>query len=340
MRQIKVKDSIIMVGGKIEDFPHFLPENRKTIIITDENIYHYYREKFSEYPVIKIGTGESVKVLNTVQNIIGQLIQLEADRSSMILGIGGGIVCDITGFVASVFMRGVSFGFISTTLLSQVDASVGGKNGVNLEGYKNIIGVFNQPKFVICDPTLLLTLPKRELSCGFAEIIKHVLIADAKMLEFLEEKSTEALSLKPVVINQLIEHSVNIKAHIVNQDEKEKGERKKLNFGHTFGHAIEKIRKGNHGEAVAIGMVLAAKISKIEGLIDETDLQRITKIIQAYDLPVECPYEIETLFKILKKDKKRDGDSIHFILLNRIGEALIKTYTFDHLHQVCEKIDE
>jgi 3-dehydroquinate synthase len=209
--------------------------------------------------------------LETVTTIFNQLVDMEVDRSTLILGIGGGIVCDIAGFVASTYMRGTPFGFVSTTLLSQVDASVGGKNGVNFGGYKNMVGVFNQPEFVVCDMMLLKTLPFREIQCGFAEIIKHGAIADHRMLDFIENHRDAALDLESRIVEHLVYRSVEIKAGVVTRDEREKGERRKLNFGHTFGHAIEKLTGIPHGEAVGIGMVMAAALSVKKGLLSPVD---------------------------------------------------------------------
>ena len=160
-------DSAILIGERLQALGEYVPEDGQVIIITDTNVRHYYSKDFPSEGVIEIGTGENIKSLDTVQDIYGNLLKLEADRSSFIVGIGGGIVCDITGFVASTYMRGVRFGFVPTTLLSQVDASVGGKNGVNVGGYKNMAGVFNQPEFVICDLNLLRTLPEKEVLSGF-----------------------------------------------------------------------------------------------------------------------------------------------------------------------------
>ena len=184
---------MIHVGARLADIAQYLPD-RPLVIITDKNLKAHYGRVFPEAPVISIGTGEAVKTLTTVEFILKQLMELGCDRSVFILGIGGGIVCDIAGFVASIFMRGVDFGFVSTSLLSQVDASVGGKNGVNVSAFKNMAGVFNQPRFVVCDPTMLHTLPSSEVSNGLAEIVKHALIADAGMLTYIEKNRCKALN--------------------------------------------------------------------------------------------------------------------------------------------------
>ena len=223
MKEIKIHGgtgpSSILVGEGLQAVKMHIPVAR-IIIITDTNVRRLYQEGFPPGDIIEIGTGEGIKNLDTVQTIYGKLLGLEADRSAFILGIGGGIVCDIAGFVASTYMRGLRFGFVSTTLLSQVDASVGGKNGVNFGGYKNIVGVFNQPEFVIADMSLLATLPEREKCCGFAEIVKHAAIADAALFLYLEQHWKKALDLDTEVIEKLVYESVLIKSSIVRRDEK------------------------------------------------------------------------------------------------------------------------
>ncbi|MBU2452204.1 MAG: 3-dehydroquinate synthase, partial [Proteobacteria bacterium] len=212
--------SSIHVGESLRNLDKYLPSTQ-VVIVTDENIKKYYKKDFPDVPVITIGTGEGIKTLSTVEAILKELINYSCDRTSFIVGIGGGIVCDITGFAASIFLRGINFGFVSTSLLSQVDASVGGKNGVNLESYKNMVGVFNQPEFVICDIDLLNTLPKKEISNGLAEIVKHALISDESMFDFIENNKQKALDLDYDTIFKLVSDSVNIKSQVVQQDEKE-----------------------------------------------------------------------------------------------------------------------
>ena len=231
--------SKIVIGESLENLEKYTPSTKK-IIITDENLNRLYHHRFPPWNVIEIGTGEKIKTLETVVYIFKKLVELEIDRSCFIIGIGGGIVCDITGFVASTYMRGLPFGFVSTSLLSQVDASIGGKNGVNFDGYKNMIGVFNQPHFVICDPEMLKTLPHKELLSGFAEVVKHAAIGSEELFIFLEKNFPRALALDAGTLEKLVYDSVIIKAKVVEKDEKEKGERRILNFGHTLGHALEK----------------------------------------------------------------------------------------------------
>lgn len=329
----KLGTSSIHVGESLDNLSSYLPSGQ-CIIITDENIQQLYQDRFPELPIITIGTGEKIKTLETVTSILRQFIDLSADRSSFIVGIGGGIVCDIAGFAASTYMRGLKFGFVSTTLLSQVDASVGGKNGVNLDAFKNMVGCFNQPEFVICDINLLNTLPKPEISNGMAEIVKHAMIQDAALFEFLENNQRNALDLDWDTIFRLVSDSVNIKSTIVQRDEKETGERRKLNFGHTIGHAIEKIDGTPHGRAVSIGMAAAAQFSLAKGYICTTDVQRIKSLLTGLDLPIILDYDADTLIAAALKDKKREKDDIYYILLEKIGSACIEKMSVSRMRQL------
>jgi 3-dehydroquinate synthase len=314
--------STILVGEQLQNLERYIPAG-KAVIITDTNVRQFYQKDFSHFDIIPIETGEKIKNLDTARYIYKSLVELEADRSTFIIGIGGGIVCDITGFVASTYLRGVRFGFVSTTLLSQVDASVGGKNGVNFEGYKNMIGVFNQPEFVICDLDLLKTLPEKEILCGMAEIVKHAAIGDADLFAFLEENYKKALELDFSVIEKLVYDSIVIKSAIVNRDEKEQGERRKLNFGHTFGHAIEKTTGAPHGEAVSAGMVMASDLSVKRGSLPAQEAERIKKLLQKLKLPIRLQADRKKVLDALQKDKKRKGDIIYFVLLNNIGNPFV-----------------
>lgn len=335
-KTIKIKggagDSVVMVGENLSNLGRYMPVE-KTVIITDKNVWRRHGKNFPPCRVIKIEPGEKAKTLDTVRDIYQRLLELEADRSSFIVGIGGGVVCDIAGFAASTFLRGLRFGFVSSTLLSQVDASVGGKNGVNLGGYKNIVGVFNQPQFVICDLNLLSTLSRRELLNGFAEIIKHAAIYDVILFRFLEENYEKALALDRDTLARLVYDSIKIKASVVSRDEKEKGERRKLNFGHTFGHAFEKTKGILHGEAVAAGMVAACKISFKKGFLETGELERIKKLIKLYGLPVELPFNRSKVFDAIKKDKKREDASVHFVFLSGIGSAFVKEIPIGELEK-------
>jgi len=237
-------------------------------------------------------------------------------------------------------MRGLDFGFISCSLLSQVDASVGGKNGINFGKLKNMLGVFNPPQFVICDPELLKTLPKREVRSGFGEVIKHAIIKDKELFDFLLEERDNLLNLNPKYIADLMYRAVNIKTAVVEEDPTEKGERKKLNFGHTIGHAIENNSPLTHGEAISVGMVLACILSQQElGLNKETS-QKIVNLLQAYQLPTHFDIDAETINLYLGKDKKKDKDAIHFILLEDIGNAVIQSIEIVKLNNLMPSILE
>ena len=326
MKQLQIQgaDSLssILVGEHLQNLARYVP-TPTPVIITDENVGRRYADQFPPGHVITIGAGEGIKTLDTVRRIYTELVSLEADRTTCIVGIGGGIVCDITGFVASTYLRGVRFGFVASTLLAQVDASVGGKNGVNFGGYKNMVGTFNQPAFVLCDLDMLRSLPADQLQCGFAEIVKHAAIADAEMFEALEKDADKALALDPVVIERLVHDSLIIKSTIVNRDEKETGERRRLNFGHTFGHAIEKVTGVPHGQAVSVGMVLAAGISQRRGLITARENKRLSALLEQLNLPTRMTFDQEAALEALGKDKKREGDRVHFVLLNGLGQTVI-----------------
>jgi 3-dehydroquinate synthase len=331
----KTGHSRIVVGESLKNLPDYLPET-PVVIITDEIVAGLYEKDFPEAPIIKIGMGEGIKTLDTVARIYRELIRLEADRSAFLLGIGGGIVCDVTGFVASTYLRGVRFGYAPTTLLAQVDASVGGKTGVNVDGYKNMAGVFSQPEFVVCDPGVLKTLPERDFCSGFAEIVKHGAISDADYFSFLEKNAEKALALDMAVLERIIYDSVAIKAGVVNQDETEKGERRKLNFGHTFGHAVEKTTGLPHGEAVSIGMIVAARLSEAKGMLAKADVDRMMNLLSRFRLPILIQGDCGKLIDAMARDKKRERDMIHFVLLAAIGRAVVEKISLAELEAVLD----
>ena len=314
--------SRILIGERLENLQRYVPE-AKLIVITDVNVGKLYPLDSMAADVVTIGTGEAIKTLDTVRDIYARLISSGADRSAFIVGVGGGIVCDITGFAASTFLRGVRVGVVATPLLAQVDASVGGKNGVNYEGYKNMVGLFHQPEFVICDPELLKTLPRKEISCGLAEIVKHAAIADADLFAYLEKHAEDILALDRRAIEKLVRVSVRIKSAIVSRDETEKGMRRLLNFGHTFGHAIEKVAGVPHGEAVSMGMVIASALSVQKGLLSAQEDQRLRAVLNNLKLPTRIAENSPKITEAIAKDKKRAGDRIHFVLLNGIGTARV-----------------
>lgn len=338
MKVLEIKSSIgdskIAVGELLQNVQQYMP-HKKTAIITDTQVKSLYENLFPPADVIiTLEPGEAHKTLNSLDLIFDTLISNEFDRSCFILAIGGGIVCDVAGFAASIFMRGVEFGFVSTTLLSQVDASVGGKNGVNFKGYKNMIGTFNLPSFVICDTHMLSSLSHEDVLCGMGEIVKHGAIASKELFEYIELNVSNVEQKSPEVFARFVYDSVVIKSNIVNQDAKEKGERRKLNFGHTFGHAFEKIQKIPHGMAVSIGMVIAAKISSKRGLLPQSDVDRLITLLQNLSMPTEISLSPEELFSALKRDKKREGSSIHFVMLTSIGSCLVEKISLSELEHI------
>jgi 3-dehydroquinate synthase len=330
MNPIEIKSDNICSKIFIEksmDGVRELISNSKVIVIIDENVNSLYQGLFKEFPKIMIHTNEQNKTLNTVNYIYEKLIELEADRHTFILAVGGGIICDIAGFVASTFMRGLQFGFVATTLMAQVDAAIGGKNGVNFQGFKNSIGAFNLPQFVWCDVNFLTTLPLREYNAGYAEIIKYGLIQDNSILQDIEENNFKFDNLNLDELIKLIKKCVVIKAQIVNNDVHEKGLRKILNFGHTFGHAIEKVTsKYNHGEAISIGMMISLGISQQKGTISAKEIERIGNLLQQFNFPLTIDKQmIPDLFRAILVDKKRNNSSMDFILLDKIGKAKIES---------------
>jgi 3-dehydroquinate synthase len=331
------KASSVVVGERLENLDRYVPGGIH-VIVTDTNVFDHYRQAFPAADRILIGMGEQVKTLETVQRLYADFLAFGVQRSSVIVGIGGGIVCDITGFAASTYLRGVRFGFVATTLLAQVDASVGGKNGVNFMGYKNMIGLFSQPEFVICDPQLLKTLPTDEVLSGLGEIVKHAAIDSPALFEYLQAHASDLITLDPVAIEQVVFDSVSIKARIVNRDELETGERRKLNFGHTVGHAIEKASGLAHGKAIAAGMLLAAKISQRRGLISRKAVNRFKRLLETLHLPTTCTIEPSLLMDAIKKDKKREENSIHFVFLEAIGKAVVAEIGLDELESHLQEI--
>jgi 3-dehydroquinate synthase len=324
--------SCILIGECLQNLQRYVPAARP-IIITDVNVGRLYHLDSMAAEVITIGTGEEIKTLQTVQDIYAQLISSGADRSAFIVGIGGGIVCDITGFVASTYLRGVRFGFVATTLLAQVDAGIGGKNGVNFEGYKNMVGLFHQPEFVICDPEVLKTLPQTEIACGLAEIVKHAAIADADLFVYLERHAKDILALDSQAIKKVVSASVRIKSSIISRDETEKGERRILNFGHTFGHAIERAAGVPHGEAVSMGMMFASSLSYKRGLLTAEEDTRLRVLLNDLSLPTRFESKTESVAEAIGKDKKREGGRIHFVLLNGIGNAVAEQIAIEELKE-------
>lgn len=339
MSEIAAQSYTIYINKNIEkDIKRFFASNKnkysKLFILADENSLKYcYPQlvakisKFEEAEIIEIESGEEQKNIEVCTQIWNVLIELKADRKSLFINLGGGVISDMGGFIASTYKRGIDFFNIPTTLLSQVDASIGGKVGIDLNNIKNQIGIFNQPKAVFINPQFLSTLPKREILSGFAEVIKHALIADAnywkqiKQFDFSEIENCD----------ELIEQSIKIKNAIVKEDFHEHTIRKSLNFGHTVGHAIETIMLETlnkktllHGEAIALGMIVECYLSNKICKLNKNSLKEITEfIISAYKPTKINESDFDRLIELMKHDKKNDDSDINFSLLSEIGKCEI-----------------
>ena len=295
----------------------------KIIIITDENIYHHHGAKFDGFKIIKTAAGEANKNQQTIDEIINQLLQLQADKQTCIVGVGGGVVTDMAGYVASIYKRGVKLALVPTSILAMVDAAIGGKNGIDVGLYKNMIGTVYQPDVILFDYDFLHTLPDAEWTNGFAEIIKHACIKDAALFSFLEDNKIENFKTDKTAIASLIEKNVSIKTSVVLNDEFETGERKVLNFGHTIGHAIENIYHLPHGHAVSIGMVAASAVSEKINNFSSDEKAQLIKLLRQYHLPVKMEIDTNKIWEVLLMDKKRDDANMSFVLLDKIGTAKI-----------------
>lgn len=312
-----------------------ISKSKRAGIVTDSQVGPRYaqivvrslRAAGIEPVIATLPSGENHKTLADLAPVYDTLLSARIERSTPILALGGGVVGDMTGFVAATVLRGVPFVQIPTTLLAMVDASVGGKTGINHAVGKNLIGSFHQPIAVLIDPSVLKTLPIRELHGGLAECIKHEIIRDAEGFTRLERDIDRALQLDLSYLTQLVAHNVAIKARVVEADPFEKGERAHLNFGHTFGHAIETVSHYDysHGECVALGMAAAARMAVDLGMLDETSRQRIVAVIARAQLPVSgLKLPTKDVVDAMIFDKKVRGGKVRFILPDRIGHVVIR----------------
>lgn len=315
--------SEILVGKKWETAFRLIPEN-KTVIITDETVKRFYGSLFPGVPVFSLSPGEESKKMGVIENLAERLLEGGIDRTGFILAIGGGVVCDVAGFLASIYMRGIRCGYVSTTLLSQVDASTGGKNGVNLGGTKNMLGTIRQPEFVICDTEMLHTLPEAEYLSGLAELIKTAVIGDKELFEIIESHFDEILSRDTGLLTLLVAKSVKFKGLVVSEDEKETGLRRILNFGHTFGHAVEMQKSVKHGFAVASGMEIATDFSFERGYIGFEEKERINNLLRRFKLLDKLDLTDGQMEKLVTHDKKKTGNEIHFVFTRGIGKAEVE----------------
>lgn len=339
---------ILIGSGLLSDAADFITpvlQQKKVVIVSDENVAKIYLEPLEkslagqgvQSSAIILPAGEQTKSFDNLQLLLNRLLDEKPERGITLIALGGGVIGDITGFAASVLLRGVGFIQIPTTLLAQVDSSVGGKTGINTAHGKNLIGSFYQPNLVLADLDTLSTLPERELKAGYAEVVKYGIIRDAQFFEWLEENGANVIAQQQgasqrEVMAYAVARSCQMKAEIVGRDERESGERALLNFGHTFGHALEAecgySSELLHGEAVGIGMVIAARLSANLGLCAEDVPLRITRHLrdvglksEISDIGVSRQFNAEDLYKHMLGDKKVKDGAIRFILLKRIGAA-------------------
>ena len=326
-------NNLRMIGDLIREL---LPHVAKTFVISNTTVFPLYGEQVMDslkraglnpgYGLLP--DGEECKTLGYAEKFYDQLIEHGIDRSSLIISLGGGVVGDLAGFVAATFMRGVKFAQIPTTLLAQVDSSIGGKVAVNHKAGKNLIGAFHQPDFVLTDVSTLETLELDELIAGLGEVIKHGLALDREYFTYIEDNLDSILELRPSFMINLIEGSCILKGKVVEIDEEEMGYRKVLNFGHTVGHALEVItdyKKYKHGEAVAIGMVYACRLGQEMGMIDNRVTRRLVRLLDKIGLPTRIPGEIkpEQILEAMKKDKKSYRNKVKMILPKDVGQVEI-----------------
>ncbi|HOK78352.1 MAG TPA: 3-dehydroquinate synthase [Verrucomicrobiota bacterium] len=309
---------------------------RRCVLITDANVARHYFEParialatagFSVEAIV-LPPGESTKNLRTVQACYNRLSRARLERSSFVVALGGGVIGDLAGFVAATYLRGISFVQVPTTLLAQVDSSIGGKVGVNLASGKNLVGAFHQPRLVLADVDALKTLSDREFRAGLAEVIKYGIIFDSDLFERIERVLPRIMMRDPRVIAEIVARCCEIKASVVSKDETEGGLRAILNFGHTIGHALEamgRYRKYLHGEAIAIGQVAAARVSSRLLGLPESDADRICHLFERVGLPTKSPLsarQLRRVLEIMSLDKKVAGGNVRFVLVRRIGEAV------------------
>ena len=317
---------------------------RDVLVVTNETVGPLYLERAraglagKRVQSLELPDGEAHKTLGTAARIFDAMVDARFNRDACIAALGGGVVGDTAGFAAACYQRGVDFVQLPTTLLAQVDASVGGKTGVNHPAGKNLIGAFHQPVAVIADTATLATLPQRELRSGLAEVVKHALIADAVLLDWLDAHLDALLARDPDALTHAVRRSCEIKAHIVAADERERGRRAELNFGHTFGHAIETATGYGdwlHGEAVSVGMALAATLSQRQGWLAAADVRRVRELLHRAGLPVAAPgIGAARALALMGMDKKVLGGRIRLVLLRGLGQAAV---TADYSPEALEQ---
>lgn len=322
---------------------------RKVCIVSDDEVAKRYMKNLMEcchscFDVVEtfiFENGEASKNIETVKKLYEHLIKSHFERKDLLIALGGGVVGDLTGFTAATYLRGIDFIQVPTTLLSQVDSSIGGKTGVDFLQYKNMVGAFYMPKMVYINTSVLQTLPKEQFQSGMGEVIKHGLIKNREYYDWLKENRDAICDLQKDVMEELIYESCKIKQQVVEEDPKEKGIRAHLNFGHTIGHAVEKLSGFSlyHGQCVAVGMHAAAFISYRQGKLSLEDYEDILSVIRQFGLPLTVSdNRKEDILAATKSDKKMDGNKIKFVVLHKLGEAAIDTSLTDEM--LMEAISE
>tara|TARA_R110002126_G_scaffold21598_1_gene77880 strand:- start:17359 stop:18414 length:1056 start_codon:yes stop_codon:yes gene_type:complete len=335
----------INISSSFSVLANSLQDSKQVVIISNHTIAPLYLQQVSELfscsPLhYLIDDGEAYKTLVSFEAILSFLLKQGVSRDVLLVALGGGVIGDLTGFVAACYQRGARFIQVPTSLLAQVDSSVGGKTAVNHVLGKNMIGAFKQPEQVIINTGTLATLPPREFAAGMAEVVKYALLGDAVFLDWLLAHQQQIVNQQPETLAKMIQHCCQMKADIVSRDETEQGERALLNLGHTFGHAIEAhMGYGNwlHGEAVAVGMVMAAEVSAKRGWLATADVEKIRTVLHCFELPVTTPatMRIADFLPYMKTDKKVKDGRMRFILLEEIGKAkLVADVTETELQQV------
>jgi 3-dehydroquinate synthase len=319
MQTISLGGCTITIGAGAAMTLNTQQQDTQVITICSPNTQAHAKRILPQCPSIVLTDTEANKTLASIASITHELLLLGADRHSHIVAVGGGIICDIAAFAAAIYMRGIGCTLVPTTLLAQVDAAIGGKNGINVEGYKNILGTFRQPQRVCCDLHCLATLPARAYAAGFAEVIKAAVIASSDLFDYLESHADTAMQRQHDALEHIIACSVMIKASIVEQDEREHGKRRLLNLGHTFAHAIEKISALPHGEAVSIGMCLASAAAVRLGLMQECDARRLESLLHRFALPTSTAISVQDMLPAILHDKKKQRNSLPLILPQGIG---------------------
>ncbi len=308
---------------------NFLPDN--AIIIIDQNVYAIYQHLVKNHKVLLVNATESIKSLESIQNIYRKFLESGVDKSSVIVGMGGGITCDIAGFASATFYRGTRLVLVPTTLLAMADAAIGGKNGVNFENHKNIIGTIRQPEKIIIDTEFLRTLPEDEIRNGMAEVIKQCIISEEELFNKIDNPGMAENIFKGIFPEDLLKRVVHIKTEIVKADEFENSRRRALNFGHTLGHIIELKQGIKHGESVAIGMMMSLKLSAHMGKCSHDTCLRVNNLLRLYNLPVETFLDISEIVSLLEFDKKKTGNNIQFVFVNDIGKVYDEPIAIDIL---------